>query len=313
MAMNENQNMCSPGCACWNTCHGKNAKKPLNRHENVIIEFVGYNDEYKGDIAVDYNARKIIFFGNNTEFHKNSYTDKVYNQITIKNRTEEIVKKIIINGDDSMTDIIQVFDLKEGIMYEEGLTIELNMAEPSRTFIRLNGCANLTASPGGHKKLKICGSQIHAYETSIMSFYGENYHRGDINLNQATRKITFFGLTWAVSCGYIGQMYYKITIKDKRSEIVKQIIINGNDSMAGAICKNNLGDGIHYEQGYVIEVETAEVNRLKVRMNRSDTYTRVNNTTMKFLIIDDQIMSFDFYKQNYLRVVSHICELRPTW
>lgn len=112
-----------------------------------IIKFLGLGDEYKGEIGLNRNKQKILFFGNDQPFHDyfNGRTGKsTYIEVAVKNQKHEIVKNIIINGTNSMYDVIAINELNRGLDYEYGYMIEVTMKEISRTYFMINDKTNYT-------------------------------------------------------------------------------------------------------------------------------------------------------------------------
>ncbi|WP_425381054.1 putative mucin/carbohydrate-binding domain-containing protein [Spiroplasma endosymbiont of Polydrusus pterygomalis] len=101
------------------------------------IKFLGLKDEYKGGIGIDTANKKIIFSQNNNYFHVyfdgSSSLGQKYNEITIYNNFDKNIKKIIINGKDTMKEVISRYNLANGINYQDGYLINIFSAEPQRT------------------------------------------------------------------------------------------------------------------------------------------------------------------------------------
>ncbi len=121
---------------CFSNC-------PNNSWYKEKIKFLGLSDNYKGEIGLDTDSKKILFFGNDNQFH--SYFNgtginkaKIYNKIIIKNENNKVIKEIIINGTDSMQDIVNKYNLQNGINYDYGYNIEIWSAEPKRTHFILD-------------------------------------------------------------------------------------------------------------------------------------------------------------------------------
>lgn len=92
------------------------------------IKFLGFYDNYKGEFGLDTDDKKIIFFGNNELFHswlQERQESRIYNKIIIKTIDNKIIKEIIINVGNSMKDVINNYNLKNGISYENGYIIEI--------------------------------------------------------------------------------------------------------------------------------------------------------------------------------------------
>ncbi|WP_338965731.1 MULTISPECIES: hypothetical protein [unclassified Spiroplasma] len=62
--------------------------------------------------------------------------------------------------------------------------------------------------------------------------------------------------------------YKVINIKDEKNKMVKQIYINGMDSMKTIIKRNKLEDGIPYKENYSISMWSAEPNRTGIWQNQ---------------------------------------------
>lgn len=97
------------------------------------------NVEYKSEIGIDNINKKILFSGNNVKFHlyydghKLDSKATLYKKITIKDGQSKVIKEIIINGMDSMEDIIKKYNLQDGIQFKDNYTIDVWLAEPQRT------------------------------------------------------------------------------------------------------------------------------------------------------------------------------------
>lgn len=134
---------------------------------------------------------------------------------------------------------------------------------------------------------------------------GDGY-RGEIGLHLTERKIVFLGNDKPFHV-YFESTYLEIIIKNQKGEVIKDIVINGTNSMFNVITHYELNKGIDYEYGYVIEMKMLEASRTYFIMNENNNYTNYPNeasTTIKtFKIINDKLLSYDFYEQKYLRLL----------
>lgn len=130
----------------------------------------------------------------------------------------------------------------------------------------------------------------------------DDKNKGEIGFNNDT--IIVFGSDQKLHDAF-RESYLKITIENQKEEVVKEVDINGTDNMLSIIEKYNLENGICYENGYIIELEMAESNRIHVKMNETNVFTSLGraNKTEIFKIIDDQLLSHEFYEEKYLKLL----------
>lgn len=150
----------------------------------------------------------------------------------------------------------------------------------------------------------------------IVKFLGlADEYKGELGLHVPNRKIVFFGNDDPFHVYFDGitrnLTYLEIVVKNQRHEILKDIFINGTTSMLDVITNYNVNKGIDYEYGYVIEIKMIESYRTHFIINgntnyiyydigRAPGYTFENKT---FKIINDQLLSYEFYEQKYLRLL----------
>ena len=97
---------------------------------------------------------------------------------------------------------------------------------------------------------------------------GDTEYKGEIGIDLVNKKIIFLGNNIPVHVYYDGKkldskrkLYKMVTIKNDKNKIIKQIAINGTDSMQSIIKKYKLQNGITYKENYSITVWSAEPNR----------------------------------------------------
>ncbi len=103
------------------------------------IKFYGYDDWYKGEIKFNSLIKKIEFEGNSDYFHRyfGDGGNTKYLGITIYDQNEKLIQDININAWDWMTKIINDYNLKNGIDYQEGYIIKIYSKEPWRTLFNI--------------------------------------------------------------------------------------------------------------------------------------------------------------------------------
>ena len=105
----------------------------LNKLNNTII-FQGISDGYKGVIGLN-SQDKMIKFDGNTEIIHYYFKHEMYYTIRIKNNLGELIKNIVITGDQNFVEIIKKYDLANGIKYDENYQISIIPVEGNRVQI----------------------------------------------------------------------------------------------------------------------------------------------------------------------------------
>ncbi|WP_338965149.1 MULTISPECIES: putative mucin/carbohydrate-binding domain-containing protein [unclassified Spiroplasma] len=105
----------------------------LNKLNNTMV-FQGISDGYKGIIGLHSQDKVIKFDGNSEEIHY-YFKHEMYYTIKIKNNLGELIKDIVITGDQNFAEIIKKHDLTNGIKYDENYQIEIIPAEGNRVQI----------------------------------------------------------------------------------------------------------------------------------------------------------------------------------
>ncbi|WP_425378974.1 putative mucin/carbohydrate-binding domain-containing protein [Spiroplasma endosymbiont of Polydrusus pterygomalis] len=152
-----------------------------------------------------------------------------------------------------------------------------------------------------------CSNDYSWYKEKIkFNELGDNY-KGEIGLDIDSKKILFFGNDIPFHNYFNSELYNQIIIKDQNNNIIKDIKIMGNDSMQDIINKKyNIENGVNYDYGYIIELWSAEPKRTLFVMNNNDTYSHFVDSKSrldKFIIINDKLLEFDFYKKEHFSLM----------
>lgn len=151
---------------------GLNMSEFLRRYGNKMC-FFGYGDEYKGEMVLHTLRRKIAFLGNHIKFHDSYYGGHTsYVEIIIKIWPNEVIKHIVINGTNSMLDVIRNYDLDGGVDYENGYIIEVIMGEPSRVLFKMNETDKFQPFANKTITLKIFNDKLLTYEFYEQTRFG---------------------------------------------------------------------------------------------------------------------------------------------
>lgn len=140
--------------------------------------------------------------------------------------------------------------------------------------------------------------------TPLMKLFGisgrQSHHaeyKGEIGLYVANRTIIFFGNSSPFNTRNI-----TFTVKDQKGDVIKDIRIRGQDSILDVMDFYQLGNGIDYEYGYVIELTRHDPSLTHLLINGNSDYTTLSERKQTFKIINDTLLSFEFYEQKYLHL-----------
>lgn len=159
--------------------------------------------------------------------------------------------------------------------------------------------------------------------TPVIKLYGlSDEYKGEIGFDLKEKTIVFFGNDQQFHTYFNGKdasssVYYNITIKNQKQEIIQEILINGTDSMMDTISKYRIPFGIKFEYGNIIELQMAEPHRTHVKMNETNEFVQIlnepNYATKKFIIIRDQLLAYEFYEHKYLRLFLEWKQVFQSW
>ncbi|XP_037035946.1 uncharacterized protein LOC119074091 [Bradysia coprophila] len=140
----------------------------------------------------------------------------------------------------------------------------------------------------------------------IMKMVGSDHKfRGEIGLDAENEKIIFFGNNITFGGGSSTEIFATIVIKNQKDEQVKTIHLFSTQNMLDIIRAYDLKNGISYEYGFVIEVSMAKSNLIHFKINESNDYHQNGTLTKrKFIIISDVLLSYEFYEQQYLKLLT---------
>ncbi|KAJ8668457.1 hypothetical protein QAD02_010120 [Eretmocerus hayati] len=151
----------------------------------------------------------------------------------------------------------------------------------------------------------------------FMKLYGnDNKYRGEIGLDVDRKKIVFFGSDKPFSSNP-AEEFLSIRISNQKGQAIRDVEINGKDSMVGVMKKYNLGHSIPYEYDYIIEVTAKKTRTFSVGVDdiggRKDSFEKVISNSLSFVLLDDDVVSYSWYKQNYLNLLLELQRNFDQW
>ncbi|WP_342256269.1 hypothetical protein [Spiroplasma endosymbiont of Poecilobothrus nobilitatus] len=130
--------------------------------------------------------------------------------------------------------------------------------------------------------------------------------RGVVWLDTVAKRIKFYVRNHHDGYDYSFETYKNITIKNENGNVIRIITFNPSDFMNNVLRAHNLKesyDGLVYENGYSIEIESSQANTTRFKKNNDANWVWNNSNgkhTEKFIIINDTMWEIDvYYKRNF--------------